>query len=149
PLGRELGGDYPLNPTFQQVQDKFLTVGEIKEKMFGIAGAAKDPQWAYVRDSFWFQWQEFQFQQQQAAQQQQMMQQQAQMQAQQQGQDPNAQQAPPEESELGNAVDQAGAELQKGEDKLPEGPRKLLAQHAALVDHFEDGWKQDVEEATK
>lgn len=149
PLGKELGGEYPLNPTFQAVQDKFLTVGEIKEKMFGIEGASKDPQWAYVRDPFWFQWQEFQFQTQQAQQQQQMMQQQAQMQAQ-QGGDPNAQgQPPPEESELGNAVDQAGGELQKAEDKLPEGPRKLLAQHAALLDHFEEGWQKDVEDATK
>lgn len=151
PIGRELGGEYPLNPTFQAVQDKFLTVGQIKEKMFGVAGASKDPQWAYVRDPFWMQWQQFQFQVQQAQQQQQMMEQQAQMQAQQQGGDPNAEggQPPPEESELNDAVDQAGNELQKAEDKLPEGPRKLLAQHAALVDHFEEGWQKDVEEATK
>jgi hypothetical protein len=78
-VGKAMGGEFPLNPQFQAVLDKYKTVGEILEFFFGIEGAAKDPQWAYVRDPFWFQ-------QQQMLMQQQQMQQQAEAQAQQQQQ---------------------------------------------------------------
>jgi hypothetical protein len=74
-IGKELGGEYPLNPQFQAILDKFVPVGMQLEKLFGIKGASQDPQWSYVRDPFWFQWQ-------QLMQQQQQMQQQAQAQQQ-------------------------------------------------------------------
>jgi hypothetical protein len=81
-IGKEMGGEFPLNPQFQAILDKYKTVGEILEFFFDIKGAAKDPQWAYVRDPFWFQWQQMMMQQQQMQQQQQQMQVQAQQQAQ-------------------------------------------------------------------
>jgi hypothetical protein len=78
PIGRDFGGEFPLNPQIQAVMDKYLTVGEILEKFFGKKGAAQNPQFQYFRDPFFFQWlqlqqqmQQMQMQQQQAAQQQQ------------------------------------------------------------------------------
>lgn len=65
PIGEVMGGKFPLNPQFQAVLDKYLTVGQIKEFFFGAKGAAQDPQWAYVRDPFWFQNLQIQMQQQQ------------------------------------------------------------------------------------
>jgi hypothetical protein len=76
-VGKRMGGEFPLNPQFQAILDKYIPVGQILEVFFGVEGASKDQQWAYVRDPFWFQW----IQVQQQAQQ---MQQQAQAQAQQQ-----------------------------------------------------------------
>jgi hypothetical protein len=76
-IGKKMGGEFPLNPQFQAVLDKYVPVGQILEFFFGIEGASKDPQWAYVRDPFWFQMQ-------QMVQQAQAQQQQAQAQAEQQ-----------------------------------------------------------------
>jgi hypothetical protein len=69
PIPKELCGDLLLNPQYLQHLDKYVPVGMILEKLMGIQGASKDPQFAYVRDPFWFQWQEMQ-QQAQAMQQQ-------------------------------------------------------------------------------
>lgn len=71
-LGKRLGGEFPLNPQFQAILDKYVPVGVIQEEFFGLKGASKDPQWAYCRDQFWFSWQQMmqaqaQMQQQQAA----------------------------------------------------------------------------------
>lgn len=77
PVGKEFGGEFPLNPQYQAILDKYFTVGQILEKFFGVKGAAQDPSLAYMRDQFWFT-----FMQMQQAQQQ--MQAQAQQQAQQQ-----------------------------------------------------------------
>lgn len=68
-IGKRLGGEYPLNPQFQAILDKFIPVGVQLEELFGIAGASKDPQYTYLRDPFWFQWQQFQMQAQQMQQQ--------------------------------------------------------------------------------
>lgn len=77
-IGKEWGGDIPMNPGIQAIWDKYLTVGQIMEKFFGLKGAAQDPTLNYRRDPFWFQQiqlqmqqQQMQMQQQQAAQQQQ------------------------------------------------------------------------------
>lgn len=69
PLGAQWGGTVPLNPAIQAVWDKYLTVGQILEKFFGVQGAAQDPSLAYRRDPFWFQWVELQQQAQMAQQQ--------------------------------------------------------------------------------
>lgn len=108
-VGRELGGKFPFNPQYQGILDKYLPVGIILERFFGMDGASKDPKWQYVRDPMWFQWQQLQMQMQQMQMQQQAMQQQAQMQqqaAQQQGQLPPGQ------------ADQGG-----GKEPPPEGPQ--------------------------
>lgn len=70
PIGKQWGGEVPLNPAIQAVWDKYLTVGQILEEFFGVKGASQDPKWAYVRDPFFFQFLELQQQQQQMQQQQ-------------------------------------------------------------------------------
>ncbi len=106
PVGKAMGGDYPLNPQFQTVLDKYFTVGDIKEFFMGVEGASKDPSLAYFRDPFWFQFQQLQDARQQM--QQQMQQAQAQAQAQ-QGQAPGQ---PPAEGSSGAAP---GSEQGPGE----------------------------------
>jgi hypothetical protein len=54
-IPKELGGDVPLNPQYQAILDKYLTVGQIKEIYFGIKGASKNPNFDYMRDPFYFQ----------------------------------------------------------------------------------------------
>lgn len=78
PIGKEWGGEVPLNPAIQAIWDKYLTVGQILERFFGMKGAAQDPTLNYRRDPFWFQQLQQQMQEQQMA----MQQQQAQMQQQ-------------------------------------------------------------------
>jgi hypothetical protein len=88
-IAKELGGDLPMNPQFNQQLQAYLTVGEILENFFGRKGAAADPRYNYVRDPFWLQAQQLNMQKMQMAMQQQMAQQQAM-----QGGDPNAQGGP-------------------------------------------------------
>jgi hypothetical protein len=70
PVGKAMGGEFPLNPQYQAIIDKYLPVGAIKEFFFGIEGASKDPELQYYRDPFWFQAKQLQMQAQQMAQQQ-------------------------------------------------------------------------------
>ena len=93
-LGKEYCGSIPLNSAYQQLLDRYRTVGWIMEHMMGVEGASKDPRFDYCRDAFYFQQQQLMMAKDQAAQQQQMAQQQQQMAAQQQQQ--QAQQPPPE-----------------------------------------------------
>jgi hypothetical protein len=51
-IGKAWGGDFPLNPQLQAIQDKFLYVDEIREHFFGLP---RDPQLHYIRDPFYFQ----------------------------------------------------------------------------------------------
>lgn len=69
PLGKSWGGEYPLNPQWQAVADKFIPVGIQMEHFFGMEGAAKRPDLQYLRDPFWFQYQQLIIQTQMAAQQ--------------------------------------------------------------------------------
>lgn len=66
PVGKKLGGEFPLNPQYQAILDKYVPVGVILEDFFGIVGASKNPALQYVRDPFWFQFQTMQMQAQQA-----------------------------------------------------------------------------------
>jgi hypothetical protein len=65
PVGKAMGGEFPLNPQFQSIIDKYLTVGQILEVFFGIAGAAQNPDLQYIRDPFWFNFQNLKLQAQQ------------------------------------------------------------------------------------
>jgi hypothetical protein len=67
PLGKNWGGEFPLNPQWQAVVDKYIPVGQIMEHFFGMKGAAARPDLQYVRDPFWFQYQTLIMQMQQAA----------------------------------------------------------------------------------
>lgn len=51
-LGKLWGGEFPLNPQLQAIQDKFLLVNDIRQHFFGLP---PDPRFDYVRDPFWFQ----------------------------------------------------------------------------------------------
>src|ERR1035437_1893386 len=74
-IGMDFGGEFPLNPQFQTVLDKYYTVGQVLERFMGVSGAAKDQKLAYMRDPFWFQYQQLLMTQQQMAMQQQAAQQ--------------------------------------------------------------------------
>jgi hypothetical protein len=78
-LDKKLGGDLPLNPQFQQMIARYLTVGEIMENFMGIKGAASDPRHNWYADPLWMQQQQILMQKVQIAMQNQMMVQQAMM----------------------------------------------------------------------
>jgi hypothetical protein len=163
PVKKEFGGDYPLNPQFQQIVTSFKTQGEILEEFFGVEGASKDPNWAYVANPFWFQWQQLKMEQQQMAQ--------AQQQAAQQppgggdgsgppgqgggGQDQGGDAAPKVEpgaqndEDLTRSVDQAIGVLTKGEKDLPPSKRRLLEHYRHVIKQAIEPWEEDVAEATK
>lgn len=121
PIGKRWGGEFPLNASFQAILDKYMTVGQILEQFFGVEGAAKDPQYAYVRDPFWFQ----NVQLQQAQQQMQMQQQQMQAQAQQpqQGQLPPGQDGGEGQPEASAQAPQ-GQEQQQGDAQAQQNPQQ-------------------------
>ncbi len=156
PIGEAFGGEFPLNPAYQATLDKYFTVGEIKEKFFGVKGASKDQNLQYFRDPFWFQNVQLQQQAQQMQQQQQQQQQQAQQQQQQAAQQPQegsgddakAPEGPdPDEGELSQGVDSLLQMLGKSEAQLPANQRRLLAHHNAIVKHAMDAWEQESQQA--
>lgn len=141
PLGKEWGGEFLINPQYQQILDNHsgLFVGEIAAHFLGRPELKDRPDLQYVRDPLWFQFQNLLLQQQQA-----------QMQAQQpqpppggggEGEAPQTQ-----ESDLTRSLDQAIGLLSKSEKQLPASKRRLLAQHKATVAHFLDGWERDIKE---
>lgn len=166
PVPKELGGDYPLNPQFQQAISQFLTVGEILENFFGRKGAANDPRYQYVRDPFWFQYQQILLQKAQMAMQQQMMAEQ-QMQQQMMAQQQQAQGFNPNQGQEQGQEDQGGAE--KAQDQMQKAQqwsmanypilekqiqdnhnsisRQLLERHKQLVDKHMDKWKEESKKA--
>lgn len=83
PFSPMVGGNFPLNPQFQQVVEKYLTFGEILENFFGKKGAASDPRYQWYQNPLWMQQQQMILQQAQIAMQNQMQAQQMVMQQQQ------------------------------------------------------------------
>ena len=96
-LPPEMGGDFPLNPQWQAVADKYVKVGMVLETFFGVKGASQNPEWDYVRDPFYWQQREWQMQQQQ-------------MQAQQQAQAAGGGQPQPGQDGGGGGEDGGGGE---------------------------------------
>ncbi len=164
PVGMDFGGEIPLNPAFQQVLDKYFTVGQILERFCGIKGASQDPQWAYPRDPFWFQNKQLQ-----------QAEQQAQMQAQQpqpppggggdsggappdagpaqpppgadaapQAPQDGAQPPPDQAGDLTTGLDQIIDLLTKSEAALPPSRRRLL-HHRRIVEKQIDEFQKDME----
>ena len=130
PIIKALGGDFPLNPAIQAIMDKYVPVGVIMEKYFNIEGAAKDPQYAYVRDPFWFQMQQM-IQAQQQAQQQQQQQQQA------------AGQGPPQDGGAGAPPQGGGGQAPPGDDGSGGGENS-----SAQPEQTENQKTQAVQEAS-
>lgn len=165
PVGRAMGGEFPLNPQFQSVLDKYLTVGQVVEYFFGVAGAAQNPELAYIRDPFWFQFQ--QLKQANAAAQQQAMQ------AQQAAPDPTggrpsaekpnaagvsdtnqpeksteAPETDQKQEDLSRSIDQAIGLLTKAEHQLPPSRRRLLEHQRATLAHALEGMEEEMKAAT-
>jgi hypothetical protein len=141
PVGKEWGGEFPLNPQYQMVLDNHsgLFVGEIAAHFLGRPELKDRPDLQYVRDPLWFQYQNLLLQQQQAQQPQQP----------QEGGEEGEKTTKTEDSDLTRSIDQAIGLLSKSEAQLPPSKRRLLAQHKATVDHFIRGWEADVAEATE
>lgn len=154
PVGRELGGKFPFNPQFQAILDKYLPVGVILERFFGVEGAAKKPEYAYVRDPFWFQFQQismqkeqFEYQKKMQEQAQQQQQQQLQMaqqqQAQQQGQPPPDKE-PPEGGGGGQGGQPQGQEQQQeGQQEQPPSDLARSADELAAMTKAEHQLNHD------
>lgn len=143
PIGKQWGGQFPLNPNYQMILDKYFTVGQIQEHFFGIEGAAQNPDFAYVRDQFWFNFKQMQEQkqaQEQALQQQQIEQERAMLEP----ADPQPQSDDTENLARNEAI--LGQVLSKGEMNLSSGKRTLLAQHKVLVDNVMKGLEKDLKE---
>ncbi|MDE2425718.1 MAG: hypothetical protein KGO96_07410 [Elusimicrobia bacterium] len=138
----ELGGDFPLNPDFQQVLYAHLTEGQILEAFFGVEGASKDPMLAYRRDDYWLQWAQLMASKTQTDQQ--MLMQQQQMAAQQQAQ------AQPQLNtnipDVQSGVDQLLGALGKSEGGSPDR-KKMQLQHDLIVRSIMDKWEQRSKEA--
>lgn len=155
PYGKEFGGDFPLNQQFQQVLDKYMTVGQVLEFYFGVKDASKDPSLAYRRDNFWFQQVQLIQQQQQMEEQKKMAEQQlaaqqqaqqgGQGQSQQGGQEQPQQKQPDQSDDLGNSVDDAIKAMVKSEPVPPEITKKLLDKHSLIVDKIMEAWEKQSE----
>lgn len=148
PVGKEWGGEFPINPQYQAILDNHtgLYVGEIAAHFLGRPELAQRPDLQYVRDPMWFQWQQVQMNQQQM----QMAAQQAQQQPQQPPTDENGNPtAQTQESDLTRSLDQAIGILTKSEKQLPPSKRRILARHKATVESFIKGWEDDVAQATE
>ena len=161
PLGLDWGGEFLINPQWQAILDKYVTVGRIQEKFFGVQGASRDPTLQFYCNPFWMQYQQLLMAQQQAqaaaAQPQQPQGQPPQgggpgdgQQPQDPGQgQPQQPQGPDQQGQdLSRSLDQAIHLLTKTEAQLPPSKRKLLAQHRATVDHVVSAWEKDLEAAS-
>jgi hypothetical protein len=144
PLGKKWGGEFLINPQYQQILDNHsgLYVGEIAAHFFDRPDLKDRPDLQYVRDPMWFQFQNLLLQQQQ-------LQQAAQQQPPPDGGgegDPKTTQTV--ESDLTRSLDQAIGLLTKSEKQMAPHQRRLLAQHRKTMDHFLEGWAKDIEKAT-
>lgn len=148
PVGAAFGGQMPLNPMFLQILDRYLTVGQVLKKFFGVKDADKDPKLAYMRDPFFFQWVQLQQAQAQA---------QAQQQAQpppggggggqppQEGQGPSpGQDQQAQQPDLTNGIDQVIGIMSKAERDLPPGRQRLLALHRKTVAEATEAMRRDL-----
>jgi hypothetical protein len=155
-----LGGQFPMNPAYLQILEKYYTKGQILKAFGGeaFAEADKNPELAYcMGDQTSLQ---VFIMKKQAEMQQMAMQQQAQMQAQQQseGQQPGQppqegeqpqQQEEAEQSDLDSAIAQLGESLSKSEAALPVTRKELLKKHkiakAKIMKDFEKESKEMIE----
>lgn len=135
-IGKHWGGEFLLNPQWQQVLFQHRYVGDIMEKFFGQEGAGKDPTLRYIRDPMWFQWQQMIMQQQQMQAQQQQEQQQAQQ----------PQQPPGGETDLSRSTDQLLGMLSKAEAHLPASKRRLLHHQRKVVEQTLDAFEKEAKE---
>ncbi len=143
PIPAEHGGDFPMNPGFQQIVATYMSFGEILEGFFNKKGASKDPSLCFYQNPFWFNWQELLQQQQQMQQQQQAQQQQAQAQQQQGAQE----QVADGSDEISKGADEALSALGKAERQLTPQAAIILQRHRYLTKKTMETWKRDSQES--
>lgn len=177
PIGKEWGGQFPLNPQIQAVMDKYIPQGMIMEHWFGLKGASKDPRYDFLNNPNYFS----QMQLLQAQQQAQMAAQQPQpppgdggggggddggggedsgdggdggsggqdagAQPQQGGDDAKSTDDQP--PDLTRSLDQLAGLMAKSEDQLPPGKRRLLAQQRRFVQKAVEAFDAEAREAIK
>lgn len=158
-VGKELGGDFPLNEAWAAAVAPYMPVGLIMEKFFGVKGASQDPRFNYFRDEYWFRMQDLLMQkaQSQLQMQQMALDQQAGMMGMGQEEDPNAEEGEgdPDEEEDG------GEETQKKElvnymaleKSRPTNhnsiSKMILKRHSKIVDQNMKKWNKESEQAIK
>jgi hypothetical protein len=149
PIGKEWGGKFLFNPSYQAVLDKYFYQGEIMEYFFDKKGAAKQPDLQFMNNPMWFQFQQLQMQAQQMEQQAQAQQQQAAAQQQQpaEGEDSESEGPGPDEGEIAQGADKAIELMSKSEKQLPPGKRRLLHIHKKIVKDAMDEWERDSKQA--
>ena len=137
-----IGGDFPLNPKFLSVLERYYTMGEILEAFGGekYKGASKDPKFSfYIGNPAWFQHQNFLLQQQQLQQQQLQIQQAQQAQQAQQGQP----QKEGQESEQG--MEKKDKRPSQGLDSLVSQLEHLLSEDPKALEEY----KEELDSLTK
>jgi hypothetical protein len=150
PIGKEWGGRFIFNPSWQAILDKYFPVGQIMEHFFGVKDASKQEDLQYFRDPFWFQFQQLKMQAQQMEQQAQAQQQQAAAEQQQGAEEGGGEEqggGEEEESELAAGADKAIDLMSKSEAQLPPNKRRLLHLHKKIVKDAMDQWEKDSAEA--
>ena len=140
PVGKEWGGKFLFNPAWQSVLDKYFKVSDIKKHFFGLQPTEDDE---YVRDPFWFNYQQLKMQAEQMEQQAQAQQQQAQAESGGEVQDESQEQ----DSQLAQSADKAIDLMSKSEKQLPPGKRRLLHLHKKIVKDAMAEWEKDSKEA--
>lgn len=55
-IGETLGGKFPFNERWQLIADKYINVGELKNRLLGDPASMVDPMLAYKRDPFFLQY---------------------------------------------------------------------------------------------
>lgn len=155
PIPKEMGGDIPLNAQFWALVKENLTFGQIQEYYLGVQNGSQRPDWQFIQNEMWMNWQQMQQAQQQA----QMQQQQAAIGAPPGGEggppqgDPSGGGQPPpddgggapapaQKSEVGTGIDQLLG-LMKAEPKLSKAKKKLLDQHKQAVAETMKQWQED------
>lgn len=149
PVGKEWGGEFLLNPQWQQALFAHRYKGEIMEEFFGVKGASQDPTLRYIPgDPVWMEWQKMLMEQQQMEMQAQQQQQQTQQQ-----QDQQAQMQQQEQGELATSTDQliqmlGGGEqdqgqMNKSEANLPASKRRLLLHQRKVISNTLEAFEKD------
>ncbi len=154
PVGKENGGNIPMNPAYQAIMYRHLTVGQVEEVFMGLEGNAQKPDRSWYADPMWLQWKSMEVQVKSAAQPQPG---QPPPGGAPPGQDPNGGQDPnqqdPNQShdpDMANAANQA-QQMMKAipQEKLTPNLRRMLDQHQKTLDFFTNGFEEDLKDAEK
>jgi len=120
-----IGGNLILNPLLLQILQNNMTKGQFMEQFMGIQGAAQDPQYSYLPDPMWFQWQQMQIQL-------------TQMQSGGEPQDPNGDDDAPKETDKKSKSrsDDSAAEGDEPSEEEQEAAQQQAQQQSSAVEQY-------------